>query len=451
MTSRIIDIAVIGAGPVGCVTALAFARQGARVVLLEALPHAARRLAGEWLHPPAVKVLEDLGVRASLAASEVPNTRGFVVFPHDGDTPVFLEYPHGSSGMSCDHHTLVCALREVAAAHPLIDYVPFARPVEADGQRLTFKKKDGSIVSAAADTVVGADGRFSSVRKKMGLSNQCTLLSYMAGVLLEDVELPFEGFGHLFLGGPGPVFAYRVGPRRVRACLDVPIDAFRLEERNRYLWEAYSPALFPALRPALRRALEGDGVAWAPNQFRPRACYGVRGLALVGDAVGFFHPLTAIGLTLGFMDGEYLARSQDFDAYQQERIRRCHVPGLLSVSLYEFFRGDSEGARMMSSSIYDLWRRDASDRQATMSILAGMEEDPMVFMKLFLKVLNIATLHTVKDAPNWRWSRAGYLARWLRWLVVSSLSHPVRPPPLSQASDGPLKAGAGPYVFESRD
>jgi hypothetical protein len=227
----------------------------------------------------------------------------------------------------------------------------------------------------------------------------------------------------------------------------VPLGAFRLEDRNRYLWEGYSPALPPALRPALRRVLEGDGVAWAPNQFRPRACYGDRGLALVGDAVGFFHPLTAIGLTLGFMDGECLARSRGLDDYQQERTRRCHVPGLLAVSLYEFFACASGGARMMASSIYDLWRRDPADRQATMGILAGLEEDPMVFARLFLKVLNVATLHTVKDTPNGRWSRARYLARWLRWLVVSALSHPVRPAPPSRTSDPSPK----PYVSESRE
>ena len=32
------DVAVIGGGPVGCVTALAFARKGARVLLLEGNP-----------------------------------------------------------------------------------------------------------------------------------------------------------------------------------------------------------------------------------------------------------------------------------------------------------------------------------------------------------------------------------------------------------------------------
>ncbi len=30
---------------------------------------------------------------------------------------------------------------------------------------------------------------------------------------------------------------------------------------------------------------------------------------LVGDAVGQFHPLTAVGMTIGFVDGECFSRS----------------------------------------------------------------------------------------------------------------------------------------------
>ena len=73
------DVAVVGAGPVGCVTALAFARRGARVLLLEAQPTAADRLAGEWLHPAGLAVLQDFGLGAAVAAAEYSTGRGFVV------------------------------------------------------------------------------------------------------------------------------------------------------------------------------------------------------------------------------------------------------------------------------------------------------------------------------------------------------------------------------------
>jgi squalene monooxygenase len=56
------DVSIIGAGPVGTVAAIAHAKRGARVLLAEAKPRAAARFAGEWLHPPGVSVLRELGL-----------------------------------------------------------------------------------------------------------------------------------------------------------------------------------------------------------------------------------------------------------------------------------------------------------------------------------------------------------------------------------------------------
>ena len=67
------DVAVVGGGPVGCATALAFAESGARVCLIDANAPSGR-LAGEWLHPTGVGVLTDLGV--DLTAAGVPHSPG---------------------------------------------------------------------------------------------------------------------------------------------------------------------------------------------------------------------------------------------------------------------------------------------------------------------------------------------------------------------------------------
>ena len=54
------DVCIIGGGPVGSATAIAFARRGARVLVLEKDPRASRRFAGEWIHPAGVDVLDAL-------------------------------------------------------------------------------------------------------------------------------------------------------------------------------------------------------------------------------------------------------------------------------------------------------------------------------------------------------------------------------------------------------
>ena len=110
------DVAVVGGGPVGCVAALAFARRGARVCLVD--PDAKSvRLAGEWLHPTAAGVLADLGV--DLAAAGVSHSlgRGFAIFPKESE-PIVLPYVGGERGVGCQHHLLVKALRQVVDNTP---------------------------------------------------------------------------------------------------------------------------------------------------------------------------------------------------------------------------------------------------------------------------------------------------------------------------------------------
>ncbi|MGD8529035.1 MAG: FAD-dependent oxidoreductase, partial [Methyloceanibacter sp.] len=97
------DVAVIGAGPVGCAAAIAFVQRGARVLLLEANPRASERFAGEWIHPSGVKVLEQLGLADLEAFTENGPRQGFVVHPDDGSDPIVLPYPNGFTGLSFDH------------------------------------------------------------------------------------------------------------------------------------------------------------------------------------------------------------------------------------------------------------------------------------------------------------------------------------------------------------
>ena len=116
------DVAIVGAGPVGSLCALAHARKGARVALLEANPRASGRLAGEWLHPPAVKILRDIGIDVDALPHSMVG-KGFVVFPEDGSEPILLPYPDGSRGLACDHALLVSSLRETIEDEADVDFI----------------------------------------------------------------------------------------------------------------------------------------------------------------------------------------------------------------------------------------------------------------------------------------------------------------------------------------
>ena len=121
------DVAVIGAGPIGCAAAIAFAQRGATVLLLEANARASERFAGEWIHPSGVQILEKLGLGSLETIAENGLKHGFVVHPDDGSDRIVLSYPDGMTGVSFEHSKLVSDLRHKVATIPEIDYVTPAR------------------------------------------------------------------------------------------------------------------------------------------------------------------------------------------------------------------------------------------------------------------------------------------------------------------------------------
>ena len=424
---RTYDVAVIGAGPAGCAAALAHARAGAHVLLLEANPDAADRLAGEWLHPTGVEALAEIGIDLHAAPGEpheprapghgatgdpdprealetgrrrvagpgfetgrgreggpgYETGRGFVVFPDDGSPPIRLDYEAGARGWSGDHRALVDRLRAAARAHAKVVYLDDARVGRIEGQRVAFRRSRGGNEHVHADLIVGADGRTSRARQALQLAPATRTISRMAGLRLRDTALPFEGRGHIFLGGPGPILAYRIRHDQVRLCIDVPLGS---STDAAALWDGYAPILPASLRAPFRRALAEGAVLWAANQIRPRTSHGRPGLCLVGDAVGFQHPLTAAGIGLGLRDAIELARAGSFDEWVRRRRRGVRVAERLGAVLYEVFADDAETTSAIRRGIFALWRDDPRECTRTMRYIEGRPGQLGAFARTFVRV-----------------------------------------------------------------
>jgi len=231
----------------------------------------------------------------------------------------------------------------------------------------------------------------------------------MASVRLTGVAQPFEGFGHVCLGGPGPVVITRIAPDAVRICLDIPPSnegEFRRPETLIHRYEAAVPA---SLRPAFRAAMANDTIEWAANQRRPRREFGRPGLALVGDAAGHCHPLTATGMTTGFLDADQLAKSRSFEDYRRHRLSRSLGPELLAEALHRLFCRADAASLALRQSVYSTWRRNARERERTMRLLSGDDVGLLSFGQSFLSaaggaVTRRGSLFTTGLAP------------WLGWL-----------------------------------
>jgi flavin-dependent dehydrogenase len=147
-------------------------------------------------------------------------------------------------------------------------------------------------------------------------------------------------------------------------------------------------------------------------------------MALAGDATGYFHPLSAAGLTLAFADAQCLARSGSVAAYRRERTARTHTTEMLATALYGVLADSGPAGQEIRKSIYETWRRSPRQRQRTMSLLSTAEHRRWQLWLPFLSAIG----HTVRRNLGpvlWRnpaKSRAIWRGSilWLRWLVVST-------------------------------
>jgi len=415
-SSSKVDVAIVGAGPTGAAAALAFARRGARVALIDGHPEAAHRFAGEWIHPPGVRTLLGLGVETGTLAAVLGH--GFAIFGDDGADPVCLPYASGV-GAARVHHELVATLREQACALDAVSYLPHHVFNGLDGNTLRLDdRKHGRSVTLSAERIIGADGRSSKVRDSLGASPDSELLSYMAGLELHGVELPFEGMGHVFVGGPGPALVYRIDAERVRACLDVPSAIPSAGRRADALYQAFSRALPAQLLPSVRRALEGR-IAWASTRTRPRNFYGRGNVWLAGDATGHLHPLSGVGITLGVMDAKAAAEAPDLASYQ----RSCasHVVELLSSVLYLAFARHDASAIRVRHGLLRMLRTEPVERHRTMRLLTGEDRAGTSFASSFLRATGRVVVGGLEKTATRRqtlseWSRhLRQDAAWLKW------------------------------------
>jgi len=422
------DVLVIGGGFTGLSMAAALQRDGARVHVLEASQSYDPRFRGELIHPRGVRALDSLGLKAPLLATGGVPVHGFAVSEPAGAGLTVLPYEaqHGT-GLGIDHRRMVLALREEVGHRPGVT-VSLGQRVSGfvqDGARVVgVRRQDGS--ELRADLVVVADGRGSKLRPLLGLEPEVKLLSYSVTLGVEGDLLPQPGYGHVFLGAPGPILAYPYAEGRVRFCIDVPLGPKGKDAIVAFIRDRYTPHVPGKLRAALLHALETQFEGCANQSISTTAC-AAPGVALVGDAGGCAHPLTASGMTNAMNDVLTLASAlrgegptpEALARYQRRRYDFIRMRELFTDALYEVFLGQDPGSRAIQEGVFRYWNGSARSRAQSMAILSGEELRPSRFVAEYSRVfglsaLDVATRGLVRDPA------LGRRAKTLRSLVQTS-------------------------------
>lgn len=334
------DALVIGGGPAGSTAALALARRGWRVAVIEKARFPRRKVCGEYVASGAWPVLRALGASARIEPDAGPAVRRVGFFAAETRLDAAMPAHAGSWGRAIGRETLDAALLEQAAragAEVLQPWAATAARIAAGGVRVVARSGEAER-ELAAPLVVAAHGSWEhgplptqSARAPRRPGDLLAFKARFVGARLAQGLMPLV----LFPGGYGGMVESDGGHVSFSCCIRRDLLG-RLRE-SRPGAAAGETALAHAMASCrgLREALAGawrEGPWLAAGPIRP----GIRVRSperffAVGNAAGEAHPLVAEGIGMAIQSAWLLAEALG-DA------RGAHDPARLRAAAREYER-----------------------------------------------------------------------------------------------------------------
>jgi salicylate hydroxylase len=337
------EVTVLGAGIGGLAAAIALARRGASVEVLEQAAALGEVGAGIQISPNGARVLAALGLEGELAAIGLQAEAVELRDGLDGRQILRIGMAERGPGMRgwflhrADLIEMLCAAATAAGVR-----VRFGRRVEEvvladDGPHL---REAGGAPRRVA-LLIGADGIHSRLRAAMGGPAK----PFFTGAIAWRATIPADG-------AQPPVAEIHAAPRRHVVSYPLRGGSLRnivaVETRTRWVDESWSlredglalRAGFADFGPRVRGWLDAAAEPWLWGLFRHEVAsrWGWvapaapnRGAVLLGDAAHPTLPFLAQGANMALEDGWVLARALSehdallaaFEVYEAARAPRC--------------------------------------------------------------------------------------------------------------------------------
>jgi len=443
------DVVIVGAGVIGCALAVAFAKQGRSVILLEKSLKEPDRIVGELLQPGGVDALTELGLRDCLEDIDAIPVHGYAIFYHG--QPVEIPYPHnvaspktniaqeriGSKkaqeeqlppqGRSFHHGRFIAALRRACAREPNISMFettatnPIYSTALPDTVLGVSASTHGKPDFFFAPLTIAADG-YSSAFRKVLHPDKPTSRSKFYALELKDCDLPYSNHGHVILGDMAPILLYQIGTHETRILVDVPEKCASATPAAGGVKNHFSTVVKQNLPestlPSFEAAMKDFKPRSMPNSWLPPTTQGrkMQGFVLLGDAMNMRHPLTGGGMTVALNDvvllrnltedisdlGDHKRMNKVWKQFHWQRKGLTSVINILAMALYSLFAANDSQLRALQRGCFRYFQYGGKCVDEPVSLLAGIIRQPLVLVYHFFAVALVAIWMSLSASPLWR-------------------------------------------------
>ncbi len=299
------DVIIVGAGPVGMLTALTLAQAGASVRVLEKEPHIINSPRAAVYFPSTLIILEELGLLDELLEIGFTNKTFGTHIPEFGYHSVVVTQPVEGIPFDYQLHAGQHDVARVAMEHAqklgvevLFDHEVTAIADDGEGVTVTAGGQD-----FRARWLIGCDGARSTVRKLAGIEFEGH--TWPERFVATNVKFPFQELGYQqanFVCDPVNMAVIaqldRDGLWRCTYMEDasLPLDGYEDRIHQRYEW-------------FMQGRKDYEIVSASPYMLHQRAGETLRKghVLLAGDAAHATNPCGGLGLTSGVWTGVVLA------------------------------------------------------------------------------------------------------------------------------------------------
>lgn len=303
------DVLIVGAGPAGAAASILLARQGYKVLLVDRATFPRDKACAEYLSPACTPLFAHLGVLDKILSTSPQRLQGMRIVDYHGQDcwGRFLQHGEALEGLALPRLLLDHLLVQQACQTGVELRTGFrVRQPLLSGQHVcgVHGQQRTQSVTLRARCVIAADGRLSTLARRLQLVRRIKWLQHIALVTHYQGVHPVRPWGEMFLLPTGYLGLAPVGDNLMNVSLVTHKHHFRAAHP-----EAFFEATLQShaeLRQRFAHATRVKGFLTVGPMAQRTVCPPYDGILFIGDAAGFLDPFTGQGIYLA-LHSAYLA------------------------------------------------------------------------------------------------------------------------------------------------